>query len=88
MTFITGTEYKANPAKYNQRANEGERVVISSYGGYVELKPVKEEDKEIQNYGNSKAFLAASSKVRNESNEGKTLRFNTVAELRAHLASL
>ena len=40
MTIITGTEYKANQGKYIKRAQEGERVIISSHGSYVELKPV------------------------------------------------
>ena len=61
MTIITGTEYRANQGKYNKRALEGERVVISSHGGYVELKPVSKDDKDVMEFFNAKSFLAVSS---------------------------
>ncbi len=84
MTIITGSEYRANQAKYIERAQEGERVIISSCGGYVELKPVPEEDKDIQEHRKALSFLIHST----ERTEDDFLRFNTVEELRAHLASL
>ena len=51
MTIITGTEYKANQGKYIKRAQERERVIISSHGSYVELKPVPETDKDVLTRG-------------------------------------
>ena len=88
MTIITGTEYKANQGKYIKRAQEGERVIISSHGCYVELKPVPEIDKDVKEHLNAKSFLAVSSRIRKEVEEGKMLMFHSVDELREHLASL
>ena len=88
MTIITGTEYKANQGKYIKRAQEGERVIISSHGGYVELKPVPETDKDVREHKNAQSVLAASSRIEKATKEGKMLRFDTIEELRAHLASL
>mgnify|MGYP002623216820 CR=1 FL=1 len=69
MTIITGTEYKANQGKYIKRANEGERVIISSHGGYVELKPVPETDKDVREHINAMSFFTAAKKVRREYDE-------------------
>ena len=88
MTIITGTEYKANQGKYIKRANEGERVIISSHGGYVELKPVPETDGDVREHINARSFLAVGKRIRKKVDEGKMLMFNTVDELREHLASL
>lgn len=76
MTIITSTEYKANQGKYIKRAQEGERVIISSHGGYVELKPVPETDKDVREHANAKSFLMVSqrAKKRFESEEYTTLR--------------
>ena len=63
MTIITGTEYKANQGKYIKRAQEGERVIISSHGSYVELKPVPETDKDVVEHNNAKSFLATSARI-------------------------
>ena len=84
MTIITGNEYSANQGKYIKRAQEGERVIISSHGGYVELKPIPEEDIDIKEYINAMSFLLHSTTKKDED----FLRFDTVEELRAHLASL
>ena len=88
MTIITGTEYKANQGKYIKRANEGERVIISSHGGYVELKPVPETDRDVREHINAMSFLAVGKRIRKKVDEGKMLMFNTVDELREHLALL
>ena len=88
MTIISGREYSRNPSKYIQRAKDGERVVVSSRGGYVELKPVDENDKEIKDYEKSKSFIAISSRRRKGHKDENLLKFNTGEELRAHLASL
>ncbi|MBR3496175.1 MAG: type II toxin-antitoxin system prevent-host-death family antitoxin [Prevotella sp.] len=88
MTIITGTEYKANQGKYIKRAQEGERVIISSHGSYVELKPVPETDKDVVEHNNAKSFLATSARIDKAAREGKMLKFDTVEELRTHLASL
>lgn len=76
MTLITGTEYRANQGKYNKRAQEGERVVISFRGGYVELKPVSRDDKDVLEYFKAKSFLAVSSMAQKDFPEDKytTLR--------------
>ena len=88
MTIITGTEYKANQGKYIKRAQEGERVIISSRGSYVELKPVPDTDKDVVEHNHAKSFLAASTRIDKATREGKMLRFDTIEELRTHLASL
>ncbi|MBR3547595.1 MAG: hypothetical protein IKN86_08535 [Bacteroidaceae bacterium] len=88
MTIITGTEYKANQGKYIRRAQEGERVIISSCGGYVELKPVSEEDEDVKEHIKARTFLTAARRIKNKRSEKKTLRFDTLEELRAHLDSL
>ena len=64
MTIITGTEYKANQAKYIKRAHEGERVIISSHGGYVELKSVPETDKDVREHKKAKSFFMVSQKAK------------------------
>ena len=63
MTIITGTEYKANQGKYIKRAQERERVIISSHGSYVELKLVPETDKDVVEHINAKSFLATSARI-------------------------
>ena len=70
MTIITGSEYKANQGKYIKRAQEGERVIISSYGGYVELKPVPETDNDVQEHHHAKSFLALTNRVSKEYEKG------------------
>ena len=64
MTIITGTEYKANQGKYIKRAQEGERVIISSHGGYVELKPVPETDRDVMEHKSAKSFLMMSQRAK------------------------
>lgn len=88
MTIITSTEYKANQGKYIKRAQEGERVIISSHGGYVELKPVSETDKDVKEHLSAKAFLAKSLKAERDMKEGKTLRFNNAVEAQRWMDSL
>jgi antitoxin (DNA-binding transcriptional repressor) of toxin-antitoxin stability system len=88
MTIITGREFRSNQNKYIGMAHRGERVVISSKSGYAELTPVSKEDKEVKEHLNAKAFLAVSSRIREEVKEGKKLMFHNVDELRAHLATL
>ena len=70
MTIITSTEYKANQGKYIKRAQEGERVIISSHGRYVELKPVPETDKDIVEHKNAKSFLAVSLRAKRRFEKG------------------
>ena len=63
-------------------------MVISSRSGYVELKPVSKEDKDIKEHIKAVSFLAVSSRIKKEEEEGRLLRFDTVQELRDHLAAL
>ena len=88
MTIITGREFRSNQSKYIGMAHRGERVVISSKSGYAELTPVSKEDKEVMEQINGKSFLAVGSRIRKRVKEGKMLMFNSVDELREHLASL
>ena len=88
MTIITGRECRSNQSKCIGLAHRSERVVISSKSGYAELTPVSKEDKEVKEHLNAKAFLAVSSRIREEVKEGKKLMFHNVDELRAHLATL
>lgn len=70
MTIITSTEYKANQRKYIKRAQEGERVIISSRGKYVELKPVPETDKDVIEHKEAKSFLAVSQRAKRRFEKG------------------
>ena len=88
MTIITGSEFRSNQSKYIGMAHRGERVVISSKSGYAELTPVSKEDKEVMEQINGKSFLTVGKRIRKKVDEGKMLMFNTVDELREHLASL
>lgn len=86
MTIVTRTEYRKNPSKYEQRAQDGERVIISYRGTYTELKPVSSEDKDVREHIKAISFLSISSSA-NKAKEDM-LTFHTVEELKAHLASL
>lgn len=88
MTIITGSEFRSNQGKYIGMAHRGERVVISSKSGYAELTPVSKEDKEIMEQLKGKSFLAISRRIDKRVKEGKMLKFDSVDELRKHLASL
>ena len=88
MTIITGTEYKANQGKYIKRANEGERVIISSHGGYVELKPVPETDKDVREHKDAKSFFIMATKAEKDMKEGKTVRFNSAIEAQRWMDNL
>ncbi len=88
MTLITGTEYKANPGKYMQRAHEGERVIISSHGGYVELKPVSEEDKDVKKHIDAVSFLASASKVKKDIEKGNCITLRSRDDIDRYFASM
>ncbi len=88
MTIITGSEFRSNQGKYIGMAHRGERVVISSKSGYAELTPVSKEDKEIMEQLKGKSFLAINRRIDKRVKEGKMLKFDSVDELRKHLASL
>ena len=87
MTIITSSQFRANQSKYIGMAHRGERVVISSRSGYAELTPVPEDDKEVGEHINGKSFIVGK-RIRKKVDEGKMLMFNSVDELREHLASL
>ena len=88
MTIITGREFRSNQSKYIGMAHKGERVVISSKSGYAELTPVSDNDREIMEQINEKSFFAVGSRIKKKVREGKMPMFNSVDELREHLASL
>ena len=88
MTIITGREFRSNQGKYIGMAHRGERVVISSRSGYAEFTPVSKEDKEVMEQVNGKSFLAVSRRIDKKVKAGKMLKFDSVEELRKHLASL
>lgn len=88
MTIITGSQFRANQSKYIGMAHRGERVVISSKSGYAELTPITEDDKEVMEQINGKSFLAVCKRIKKKVKEGRMLVFNTIDELREHLASL
>ena len=72
MVVVTGRDFRANQSKYIGMAQRGERVILSSKVGYAELTPISEVDKDIDEYLNSKSFLAVADKVRQESHEGES----------------
>ena len=92
MTVITSSQFRANQGKYIGMAHRGEDVYLKTRRGSVILTPVADDidgDKvTFQKYVNSPSFLAKAKKVEQEHKEGKTLRFNTIEELRSHLDSL
>ena len=88
MTIITGREFRANQSKYIGMAHRGERVVISSRSGYVELTPVSEDNKEVGEHINGKSFMAVAKQVRKEYKEGKGVILNTPDEIERYLDSL
>lgn len=74
MTVITSTQFRANQGRYIDMAHKGERVIVTTRKGDVELTPVK-EDAKSNKYVHSHSFLAFASKVRQEvkRGEGNTL---------------
>ena len=88
MTVITGRQFRANQSKYIGLAQSGERVILSSKAGYMELTPVPKEDEEVKEHINSKYSLAMASKARNEFKEGKTLSFANASEAQRWMDSL
>lgn len=66
MTVITSTQFRANQGRYIDMAHKGERVIVTSRKGDVELIPVKENDTVPSN-----SLLAFAEKVRKEAKEGK-----------------
>ena len=89
MTVITGRQFRANQSKYIGMAQRGERVILSSRMGDVELTPLsKKEDKDFHEYVNSPAFLAVATKARQDYVSGKTTRCASLEELHEFLESL
>lgn len=88
MTIITGSTFRANQGKYIDMAHNGERVVLSSKKGYVELKPVSDNDKEVKEQKLSTSLIALARKAEREHKEGKTLRFKSAAEAQRWMDSL
>lgn len=70
MTVITSTQFRANQGRYIDMAHKGEKVIVTSRMGDVELTPVNEEEN-FNKYVKSSSFLAFANKVRQEANEGK-----------------
>ena len=78
MTIVTGSEYRANMTKYFQRAREGERIIVSSRGSYMELKPISADDKELREYVKASAFRQV------ERKEKKTFDPKEYTTLKSH----
>lgn len=87
MTVITSTQFRANQGRYVDMAHKGERVIVTSRKGDVELTPVNEEE-EFNKYVKSSSFLAFANKVRQEVKEGKCTVCHNEEELIRHLESL
>lgn len=83
MTVITSTQFRANQGRYIDMAHKGERVIVTSRKGDVELIPVKENDTVPSN-----SLLAFAEKVRQEVKEGKCTVCHNEEELLKHLESL
>lgn len=88
MTIITGTEYKASPSKYNKRAQEGERVLISSRSGYMELKPVAVDDKAVKEHIAAKSFIMVATRARKEQDQKKTMILKTHEDIDRYFDSM
>lgn len=88
MTIITGRQFRANQSKYIDMAHKGERVILSSKRGYAELKPISENDKEIEDYKQSVSFMALASKAEQDYIKGNTVKCKTLEELHSFLGSL
>lgn len=78
MTIVTGTEYRANMSKYFQRAREGERIIVSSHGTYMELKPIPADDQEVREFVKASAVRPA------ERKEKKTFDSQEYTTLKSH----
>lgn len=83
MTVITSTQFRANQGRYIDMAHKGERVIVTSRKGDVELIPVKENDTVPSN-----SLLAFAERVRQEVKEGKYTVCHNEEELLKHLESL
>ena len=83
MTVITSTQFRANQGRYIDMAHKGERVIVTSRKGDVELIPVK-TDASVP----SKSLMAFAEMVRQEVKEGKCTVCHNEEELLNHLESL
>ena len=72
MTVITSTQFRANQGRYIDMAHKGERVIVTSRKGDVELIPVK-TDASVP----SKSLMAFAEKVRQEAKAGKGTMMST-----------
>ncbi len=88
MTIISGREFRANQGKYIDMAHRGERVILSSRKGYMELTPVSKEDKEVSEHISSKSFLSIASQVKKEFKEGKGITLNSSEDIEKWFDSL
>ncbi len=87
MTVITSTQFRANQGRYIDLAHKGEKVIVTSRKGDVELTPVNEEER-FNKYVQSESFLTFANKVRQEVKEGKCTVCHNEDELVRHLESL
>lgn len=70
MTVITSTQFRANQGRYIDLVHKGEKVIVTSRKGDVELTPVNEEER-FNKYVQSQSFLTFANKVRQEVKDGK-----------------
>lgn len=71
MTIITGSTFRANQSKYIGMAYDGERVILSSRKGYVELKPVSDKDTERERKKLAASYAAVARKAEDDYKKGK-----------------
>ena len=70
MTVITSTQFRANQGRYIDMAHKGEKVIVTSRKGDVELTPVNEKSK-LNKYIPSASFMAFAQEVRQEAKNGE-----------------
>lgn len=69
-------------------AQKGERVILSSRTGYMELKPVDKEDAEVRSHQDDLSLMAIANEARKEHEEGTTLKFKSAKEAQRWMDSL
>ncbi len=87
MTVVTTRDFRANQSKYIKMAQRGEKVVLTSRLGDVQLTPVPNEDA-FEKYFQSKVFQRVVKKARKDFLKGKTTRCENLEELHSFLEAL
>lgn len=88
MTVITTRDFRANQSKYIKMAQRGEKVVLTSRLGNVQLTPVPNEDAAFYDYVNSETFQGVAETVHREYGEGKYVSMSNREEIEKWFDSL